>query len=161
MTSQGVNCFINNPAASYDIVHKQPLKSAIPRYLSFNNIVTRYRFQSNYLKLRLYLAMSLSQKPEANEKHSTPYDTSDELLAPMNPFTPTKPQIILFLLGLFFALDRKSIIQVLPFQIGLLGGIIPPECLMWTAIIADMARKDIFNVWRDINGISAGSLDGA
>ena len=126
----------------------------------FNNIATRYQSQTNYSNLSFCLAMPLFHKVEANEKQSTSDDTSDELFGPMNPSTPTKPQIILFLLGLVFARDRRSIIHVLPFQIDLLGGMIPPECLMWTAIIADMARKDIRNIWRDINGVSAGSLDG-
>ena len=125
----------------------------------FTSTFTIHLFQSNYSKISLQIAMSLSQKLEANESQPISDHTSDELFAPMNPFNPTKPQIVLFLLGLLFALDRKSIIQVLPFQTGLLGGIIPPECLMWTAIIADMARKDISNIWREINGTSAVSRE--
>ena len=99
--------------------------------------------------------MSIAQKLEANEAQPTSSHYSDELEVPMNPFAPTRAQFILLMVGLFFALDRRSIVRILPFHVGLLGGIIPPECLMWTLILADMAKRDIVQLWFDVKAPSS------
>ena len=99
------------------------------------------------------IEMSLSQKLEANEKlPTTQLQDSAEPDILIDPFTPTPTQFVLILIGVLFALDRRGIIGVLPFHISLLGGFIPIECLIWTLILADMARKDIFQILRDIKG---------
>jgi hypothetical protein len=56
------------------------------------------------------------------------------------------------LIGILFVLDRRGILNILPFEIGLLGNVIPIECLIWTLVLADMARKDILQIWSDIRG---------
>lgn len=93
--------------------------------------------------------MSSAEKLEANRDQTTSSQHFDETDIPMNPFAPTKAQFIMLVIGLLFALDRRSIIPILPFQIGLLGGVIPPECLMWTLVIADMAKRDIVQLCCD------------
>lgn len=94
------------------------------------------------------LKMSLSQKLEVNEKlPTTHFQDSADTDIPMNPFTPTATQFILILIGVLFILDRRGILNILPFEIGLLGDVIPIECLIWTLVLADMARKDILQIW--------------
>ena len=94
--------------------------------------------------------MSIAQKLEANKAQPTSSQYTDELELEMNPFAPTRAQFILLMMGLFFALDRRSIIRILPFHVGLLGGIIPLECLMWSLVLADMAKRDIVHMWYDV-----------
>lgn len=99
--------------------------------------------------------MSTAEKGEANNPDRPLPLLYHDLDRPMNPFAPTRAQFILLLIGLLFALDRRSIIRILPWHVGLVGGIIPPECLMWTLILADMAKGDIVHTWYDIKTSSS------
>ena len=127
--------------------------------IQFVNVSINSHLQS---QLKFESTMSIAQKLEANEAQPTSSHYSDELGIPMNPFAPTRAQFILLMIGLFCALERRSIIRILPFHIGLLGGIIPPECLMWTLILADMAQRDIVQLWVDIKAPSSkDSIDSA
>jgi hypothetical protein len=113
------------------------------------------QLKSSIATVRFRFRMFIAQKLEANEAQPASSDSSDELELPMNPFAPTRAQFILLMIGLFFALDRRSIIRILPFHLGLLGGIIPPECLMWSLVLADMAKRDIIHMWDDIEAPSS------
>jgi hypothetical protein len=65
-----------------------------------------------------------------------------------NAFIPTTFECILLVISFAFMYERTSQERVLPFRIDRIGGIIPPECLIWTFILANMAARDIWNLYR-------------
>lgn len=64
-----------------------------------------------------------------------------------NPFLPTRRQIALFAISLMIAIERHANEHLLPFELGLVCGIIPPECLIWSFIILEMGVKDMVQLW--------------
>ena len=81
-------------------------------------------------------------------KSSEPSTTNEDVFP--NPFALTRLQIILFAVSLIFAYDRTSDLKLLPFEVGLLGGIILPECLIWSLLIGEMAVKDLLHLYGDL-----------
>lgn len=92
----------------------------------------------------------MSEKLDTNDYQATSLPRSDEVEFSMNPLAPTKARFILLIIGLLLAFDRRSIIPILPFQLGLIGGAMPPECLMWTLVIVDMAKRDLVQMCSNI-----------
>lgn len=67
-----------------------------------------------------------------------------------DPFSPTRTRAALLIISLAVLFERLSEVKTLPFEIGMIAGTIPPECLIWTLILVEMAVKDIKQLWSDI-----------
>lgn len=76
-------------------------------------------------------------------------DVNDNL---SNPYMPTAQDCILTVIGLLLMLHRRSAIPILPVQLGLIWGFFPPDCLLWTFLIAKFAVRDILHVYRRWDG---------
>lgn len=50
------------------------------------------------------------------------------------------------------AIERHAHEHLLPFELDFVCGIIPPECLIWSFIILEMAVKDIVQLYKNIRG---------
>ena len=70
----------------------------------------------------------------------------------MNVHVPTRLHIALFVISLSFVLERRSCDKVFPFDIGLVGGIIPPECLIWSFLICELAVRDVVELYGLVKG---------
>jgi hypothetical protein len=55
----------------------------------------------------------------------------------------SKIYLALVLLGIAIALERRTEMQLLPFDVPLIDGKIPSECLLWTGIIMHMAAREV------------------
>lgn len=86
-----------------------------------------------------------------NEKQSISTSSSDDIPLP-NPFAPTGRQIALLAISLMLLIERCSSEHVFPFEISKIWGIIPPECLIWSFLILEMAVKDIAMIYGGIRG---------
>lgn len=65
----------------------------------------------------------------------------------VSPYAPTRFQAVLLAIGFLLAIDRHSSVQLLPFSVGLVGGSVPVECIIWASVLAQMAAKDIIQSW--------------
>ena len=83
-------------------------------------------------------------------KCDTPADSSQiDDGHPPSAFNPTPLQMVLFAIGVLFASDRCSSAKFVPFESGLIAGIIPLECCLWTLILLHMAIKDMVQLYGD------------
>lgn len=67
-----------------------------------------------------------------------------------NPFIPGKRQLALIAISMMVAIERHATEPLLPFRLGLVCGIVPPECLIWSFIILEMAVRDVCQLYCDV-----------
>ena len=93
----------------------------------------------------------MSASKQFNEKETTTPPTIDDD-APASPFAPTRYQLALLAISFMLLIERRSNASVFPFEVTLLWGFIPPECLIWTFLILDMAVKDVAQLYGVLEG---------
>jgi hypothetical protein len=79
-----------------------------------------------------------------------PTSAQIEFNMPQSPYTLTRFDWILFAVSLIFAIDRHSTENFLPFQLGLVFGVVPPECLIWTFLLVEMGARDTLRIYQQI-----------
>lgn len=67
-----------------------------------------------------------------------------------SPYMLTTQDCILLLIGTVLMLQRRLAEPFLPIQLGLLGDVVPPDCLIWSFLIGKTAVRDVLHVWRSM-----------
>lgn len=86
-----------------------------------------------------------------SHQHLDPSLPHNDLPQPYaNPFQLSKHQIALLAISLMIVIERHATEPLLPFRLGLVLGIIPLECLIWSSILVEMIMRDVRQLYQDI-----------